>query len=124
MDGQEILWCPYLRLFNVHGHPHPKRDESDGLQHSAATRKEDGDPGEQRHSQPGEEPREVRAMRRSTEVSGETRHDTDKTAAFSCLTDKRTMKCAIGNWKKGTCSLVRSRFIDLSHSNSSFLMKA
>lgn len=52
------------------------------------------------------------------------KHDSDQTAAFSCFTDKRTMKCAIGNWKKGTCSLVRSSFIDCSRSNSGFLMKA
>lgn len=98
------------------------RDESDGLQHSAATREEDGDPGEHRHRQPGEELREVRVMR-STEVSGKTKHDTDEMAAFSCFTDKRTIKCAIGNWKKGTYSFVRSSFIDFSNSNSSFLMK-
>lgn len=62
MDGQEVPRRRQQRVLNVNGHPHPERGESHGLQHAAAaaTRQEgSGDPGAQRHCQPGKEQQEI-----------------------------------------------------------------
>lgn len=60
MGGQEIPRRLFCRLSYVHVRPDPSGGQSDGVKHSAPTRAEDGDPGEQSHRRFGKEFREIR----------------------------------------------------------------
>ena len=58
--GQEVLRRRECRALHAHVHPDPSGGKSDGVEHSASTRAEDGDPGEQSHRRSGKERGKIR----------------------------------------------------------------